>query len=247
MAIGIGFLLALLLLGSLPAGATEYTVLPGLTVIGWHRLTSTDQSTLRTLLSRVPRGIYPGLQTLHIDGEGVDTQDLHEINCFSGSALYEVCAHELGHQIDVTSSAYRHAWVHALIAEAGREPTHYLRSMFPTGFFADNPQEFLASMIGEWFLDSQPMLARALDAWQAGNPYPLDQAVLLMATFGLWQNGGDREGASVLAYRERIPELWWVTPWRCGGLATISGPMVAIMLNLDTNCRVAAVLERVGL
>lgn len=247
MARGIGLLLALLLLGSLPAGATEYTVLPGLTVIGWHRLTSIDQSHLRTLLSRVPRGLYPGLQTLHIDGEGVDMQDLHEINCFSGAVLYEVCAHELGHQIDVSRPADSHAWAQRLIAEAGRVPGHYLRPMFPAGFFTDNPQEFLASMIGEWLMDSQPMLVRALNAWQDGTPHPLDQAVLLMATFGMWQHGGDYEGASVLAYRTRTPEFWWVTPWRCGERVTISGPALTVGLELDAMCRVTAVTQREGL
>lgn len=199
------------------------------------------------LLSRVPRGLYPGLAEIHIDKVGFDPQAMNQINCYSGAGLYEVCAHELGHQIDIASPTHRHEWARELISEAGRDSSHYLRSMFPVGFFADNPQEFFASLIGEWLLDSQPMLTRALDAWQHGTPHPLDQAVLLMAMFGLFQNGGDTVGASVLAYRGTVPELWWVTPWRCGGPVTISGSGFVVGVELDDGCRVTAVRERVGI
>lgn len=237
----------LLLLGSLPAGATEYEVIPGVTVVGWDRLSTPDRGVLRALLSRVPRGFYPGLTEIHIDGEEFDAQAMDQINCVSGANLYEVCAHELGHQIDVASPEPRHAWVRELIAEAGRDYGHYLRSMFPSGFFADNPQEFMASLIGEWLFDSQPMLTRALDAYQGGNVHPLNQAVMLMAMMGLRQNGGDNDGASALASRGMIPELWWVTPWRCDRLVTISGPGFVVGLELDGECRVMAVTKREGL
>lgn len=240
-------LLGLLLLGSFPAGAAEFEVVPGVTVVGWDRLSPANQGALRTLLSRVPRGLYSGLTEIHIDGEGFDPQAMHQINCSIGASLYEACAHELGHQIDVASPPRRHEWARALIVEAGRESTHYLRSMFPSGFFTDYPQEFMASLIGEWLIDSQPMVTRAIEAWQNGTPHPLNQAILLMATVGLHHEGGDTLGASVLAYRGTVPELWWVTPWRCGGSLTISGPGFVVGVELDDMCRVTAVRERVGL
>lgn len=222
-------------------------LLPGLTVVGWDRLTPTDQTTLTTLLSRVPRGLYPALHELHIDGGGYDPQAMSQINCASGVNLYPVCAHELGHQIDVSSSIYQHAWAKALIDEAGRDSDHYLRSMFPAGFFVDNPQEFLASMLGEWLMDSQPMLARALDAWQTGNPHPLNQAILLMATMGMRLHDRMSNGALVLAYRGTIPEFWWVEPWRCGGPVTISDPTFRVTMTTDERCRVVSVGDGEGL
>ena len=229
------------LLWPISASATTQEIIPGLVVVGWDRLSPANQADLRMLLFRVPRSLYQGLTEIHIDGEGFDPQAMNQINCYSGSSIGDVCAHELGHQIDVASPEHRHEWTRALIAEAGCDTMHYLRPI-KACFFRDYPQEFIASMVGEWLLDSQPMLTRALDAFQTGNAHPLNQAVLLMALFGVRPTAGTWEGASLLAYSYTIPELWHVQPWRCGGPVTISGPVFEVELVLDANCRVMEVL-----
>ena len=234
-------LLAFLLLLPISAAATAQEIIPGLVVVGWDRLSPANQTDLRLLLFRVPRSLYNGLTEIHIDGEGFDPQAMNQINCYSGGADQDVCAHELGHQIDVASPEHRHEWAKALITEAGCEPKDYLRSMFDPCFFRDYPQEFIASMVGEWLLDSQPILTRALDAFRAGNPHPLNQAVLLMAIFGIRPTAGTWDGASLLVYRDTIVELWHVQPWRCGGPVTINGPVFNVKLALDANCRVTEV------
>ena len=236
-------LIVLFLLWPVSAAAAAQEIIPGLVVVGWERLAPANQNDLRALLFRVPRSLYLGLAEIHIDGEGFDPQAMNQINCYSGSSIGDVCAHELGHQIDVASPEHRHEWARALITEAGCEPQRYLRSMFSPCFFRDYPQEFIASMVGEWLIDSQPMLTRALDAFRAGNPHPLNQAVLLMAIFGVRPTAGTWEGASLLAYSYTIPELWHVQPWRCGGPVTISGPILEVGLTLDANCRVMEITK----
>ena len=231
-------LFGLLLLGSLPAGATEYEILPGVTVVGWERLGTHGQQALTTLLSRIPRPWYIGLREIHIDGEGFDPGVTDQINCWADSSLYEICAHEFGHQVD--NARPDDTWQRRLIEEAGCEPSHYVRGGFSPCFFRDNPQEFFASLFGEWVIDSSLMVTRALTAWHTGNPHPLNQIVFLMSVMG------EIRGA-VIAYRARIPEFWFVSPWQCGEITTTSGPGFRVTSMLDEACHVTAVGERQGI
>ena len=66
-----------------------------------------------------------------------------------------------------------------LIAQAGREPLQYLRSMCvnPDGdsVFPDAPQEFFASISNEYFIDSWHTLDLALNRFGRGYKEPLNQ------------------------------------------------------------------------
>lgn len=240
--LGILIIIALLL-GGIPAGATTQEVVPEIFVVGWDRLDSFAQASLRKLLHRVPRERYSNLREIHIDGEGFNPQALNQINCVSGTALYAICAHELGHQMDVSAPAWLRDWAKIILKEAGCEPIHYVRSTLPRCYFTDFPQEFLASMIGEYLLDSTSMWVRALDAAKQGVFQPLDQMILLTVLFYVT---GD-SWATVLAYDDAIPTLWTVQFWRCGGPSTISGPGFIVTISTDETCHSLMVDNREGI
>jgi hypothetical protein len=91
-----------------------------------------------------------------------------------------VVAHEVNHVVDVhtvgASSALR-ARRDQLISTAGNEPLNYLRSMLPTGFFVNNPQEFFASVANQWFTDSVKTIELGISRFDGGRPDPINQAL----------------------------------------------------------------------
>jgi hypothetical protein len=147
------------------------------------------------------------------------------------------------------------AWTLGLIQEAGCNPQNYLRSMLPSCFFRDNPQEKLASDGNQWLACSKCVLRLGLQRWDAGIPHPLNQAVMALA---VWSSKGGssylptKQTAGVVhAYRYISPgvaehELWTVFPWRCPGPVQVTGQAFSLGLELDPDCRVLAVTHREG-
>lgn len=222
------------LVGASPAWSTTGEVLPRLAVVGRGELNPIEQAVLQGLLVRVPRRLYANLREIHLDGAGFDPQAMDMINCVSGRNLHGVCAHELGHQIDVAAPTWIHAWATELIAEAGCEPSAYVRSMLPRCYFQTFPQEFIASMVGEWLTDSRAMMERALAQHRLGNHSPLNQLILVMALFG--QDG------FVLAYAPgqygSLVSPWHVWPWQCEGSHWIISASETWQIELNAACRV---------
>ena len=167
------------------------------------------------------------------------------------STFAAVVVHEYGHQI-AHGTAIEQPWVDRLLREAGREPMRYLRSMIPAGYFLENPQEFIASMWGEWGTCSRCALRLGLARWQAGIPEPLDQVILLIALSG-FRHGflNDNGAGTVVAYAMMsgvpIPEFWRAMPWHCGGPSNISGPDFRLALVIDDTCHVTAITATEGL
>lgn len=180
--------------------------------------------------------------------------------------FYGATGHELGHQISqylghrwhsepgpsVGSSDYPvdrgySEWQRELINEAGCEPQHYLRSMLPSCFFQNAPQEFLASIANQWFACSECVLRLAMKRWKDGNPHPLNQAVLAMVAWSskagtTWLPTPMHRGV-IHAYRylglgRAQQEIWQTTAWRCGAESTVIGPSFMLTLSLDSQCRV---------
>ena len=163
----------------------------------------------------------------------------------STTTFEQVVAHEIGHQIAVYMDQYRGGlpWQTDLIAEAGCEPSHYLRSMLPPCYFRDNPQEWFASMMNQWIACSDCVLQLALSRWRQGNPHPLNAAIYLIAVMG---RGTFVEGlepvGSVHAYYQSLLEPWTVRPWRCGGESEIVTEARTVRLVTDNRCRVTTLL-----
>lgn len=174
------------------------------------------------------------------------------------SGFTTVVIHELAHQWDVALWFDRWGalgpWKDRLIAEAGCEPIHYLRSMLPRCYFRDAPQELVASMANQWWICSRCVLALALKRWGDGIVHPLNQAIFLVAASGLrTPNIDDKKQAVGIAHDTTPPdsipraEIWTISPWRCETENTISGPGFRLVIQTDAQCRVTAVKERVGL
>jgi len=62
-----------------------------------------------------------------------------------------------------------------LIAQAGNDNLNYLRSTASAGFFVANPQEFIASIANEYFVDTKKTLDLALIRFNNGRSEPLNQ------------------------------------------------------------------------
>lgn len=62
-----------------------------------------------------------------------------------------------------------------LISQAGTDNMNYLRSTLDSGFFVANPQEFIASIANEYFVDSKKTLDLALIRYNSGRTQPLNQ------------------------------------------------------------------------
>lgn len=102
-----------------------------------------------------------------------------------------VGAHELNHVVDagyVAGNAGLRARELALLAAAGNPSANYLRSMFPSGFFANAPQEFLASIANQWFTDAENTVRLGRIRFDAGLPEPINQALFMAEIYSL---GGD--------------------------------------------------------
>jgi len=270
-----------LLLSTGTVSATEWERDFDLTVAPDVRLTARNYQALQSLLRQLPRHLFAHLAIITIDGIGFDPSDPRMVNCASGDGparespfppdvqglaplvdrFYGVCGHELGHQLPVAAGGYipglegtrpwLNAWATALIAEAGCDRRHYLRSMFYSCFFRDFPQEFVASLVNQWLADSRAVWRLAVKRFAEGNPHPANQALLLTAWFGTAGEQARGGVASVHAYRYQdglaIAERWTVRPWRCGGPATIAGADFSLELEVDPNCRVLAVGHAEGL
>ena len=274
-------LLIVVWLSPSPAHALSPTAGTPIQLYGGEALSLTGAATLRGLLLAMPTALYPHLEAITVDntpapptgticeglfagpcriniwssGEAVLFEDpfpsdapIHAV----ATGLYPVIAHELGHWVSLSARIHRRDWEKALVAEAGCEPSHYLRSMFGQCFFSGFPQEFGASMVNQWATCSECTLRLGLAQWDAGIPHPLDQVVYLLWLFGS-RPAGDTEhlAGSVLTYRANgnLPVVtpWTVRPWRCGGDVTVTGPAFALTLTLDESCRVTAVGAREGL
>jgi hypothetical protein len=239
----------------------------GLVVSNAPALTDQNIRQLWTLLTTVPRPLWTSLETISIDGVGFDNQNLHGINCLSQNdtwtdnpfppdapgvhirptGFYAICSHELTHHLPVTAAHDRpwlNAWAARLIAEAGCDATHYLRSMIPDCYFRDNPQEFIASMGNQWMADSAEVWRLAYTRWQQGNPHPANQAVLLTAWYSLVPPVSPPTWATVAAFQYAPTGVrlmpWQLVPWRCGGEVRMTGESVRVQITLNEDCRVTA-------
>jgi len=204
---------------------------------------------------------------INIFGEsvlGVPDQPLFPYDTPGGqvfvSRFYQVAVHELAHQIDLAANESRGflPWSRALIAEAGCDIDHYLSPRVGGGpcYFADFPQEFVANIGHQWLADSRRVLALGLKRYADGNPYPLNQALLIGAIFSMrpfsvtGELGQDVAGTVVaFLHRDGIPvvETWRIFPWRCAGPVTVAGSGFSVGLTLDPACRVTAITHREGL
>lgn len=94
--------------------------------------------------------------------------------------FFSVVAHEVSHALDagwVTPSPTLDARRDALIADAGTQSLNYLRSMLPTGFFAQNPQEFIASIANQWTAESHLCFRLGRTRFESGRRQPIEQAL----------------------------------------------------------------------
>lgn len=147
-------------------------------------------------------------------------------------------------------------WQISLINEAGCAPQNYLRSMLPSCFFKEAPQEFLASIGNQWLACSECTLRLGLKRWKDGNPHPLNQAIMALA---VWSSKGGssylptKQTAGVIhAYLYKAPghaehELWTVFPWSCPGPVQVSGPNFSLGLELNSDCRVVNIIHKEGI
>jgi hypothetical protein len=111
---------------------------------------------------------------------------LHECDGF-----VEVVAHEVNHPIFadyVEKDPELNAEFKRLIDQAGHNHNHYLRSMFPDGFFVENPQELFASVANQYFCSSEETFRLGLERFSQGNPHPLDQALFFADIYSLGEN-----------------------------------------------------------
>ncbi|MBI2882862.1 MAG: hypothetical protein HYY11_02980 [Candidatus Methylomirabilis oxyfera] len=239
----------------------------GLTIGNEAALTPANRTELWRLVTTVPRPLWASLEQITLDGQGFDPAAPSAINCVSGAdgwtedpfpadlpgphirptGFWSICSHELTHHLPVTAARHRpwlNEWATRLIAEAGCEPAHYLRSGAPPCFFRDAPQEFVASMGNQWLADSAGVWRLAAARWAQGNPHPANQAALMTAWFGATPPGSSTEWATVAAFRWTPDGVrltpWQVSPWRCGGDVRLVGEDVLVRLTLDTGCRVTA-------
>jgi hypothetical protein len=98
--------------------------------------------------------------------------------------------HEFNHVVDAFT-VWRNPALKAretqLIAQAGKQPLQYLRSMCVKGdgtsVFPDGPQEFFASMSNEYFTDSWHTLDLALARFTRGYKEPLNQFLFFASVY----------------------------------------------------------------
>ena len=262
--------LSLLLSSATPASAADWNAM-GLVISNEAALTDQNTAELWTLVTTVPRPLWASLETISVNGMGYDSQNLHGINCLSHNdawtedpfpsdapgrhisptGFYAICSHELTHHLPVTASHDRpwlNGWAWQLIAEAGCDHTHYLRSMIPDCYFRDAPQEFVASMGNQWMADSAEVWRLAYARWQQGNPHPANQAVLLTAWYSLIPPVSTSTWATVAAFQYAPTGVrltpWQLVPWRCGGDVGITGENLRVNLTLTAECRVTALEVR---
>lgn len=114
-----------------------------------------------------------------------------EVPAGSTDIFCAAAAHEINHIVDAyyiegnTTLKNRKT---QLIAQAGNDSLNYLRSMLPSGFFVDNPQEFIASISNQWCTDTKKSLDLALIRFNAGRSQPLNQFLYManIYTLGLY-------------------------------------------------------------
>ena len=104
---------------------------------------------------------------------------------FSGwrSDLFaQVAAHEITHVLDsayIEANPERRARRAALLADAGNDPQNFLRNLpqFPSGWFQQNPLEFIASIANQWVAESQICLQLGREKLGFGRRQPMEQAL----------------------------------------------------------------------
>lgn len=225
----------------------------------WLRVITVDNAPIPEPLASetcAPNGevLYRGPCGFNIlaDPDGIETPFPPDAPLTVTTSVFAaIVIHEAGHQIG-HGTAVEQSWIDRLIAEAGNDPIHYLRSMLPPGFFTTAPQEFLSSMWNQWATCSVCALGLALTRWDAGIHQPLDQVVFLAALSGYRAALLDDHAiGTVVAYRVDSdiprPDLWSAQPWRCGGPTAVSGPGFAVVLTTDDLCHVLTVGDRQGL
>ena len=102
------------------------------------------------------------------------------------SGFFSTFMHELNHGVDsvyIKNNLRLNEQKEQLIAEAGEDHSNYLRSMFDDGFFADKPQEFLASISNMYFTDSLETFYCAMQELNRGNPMPMRQFLFFASVY----------------------------------------------------------------
>ncbi len=96
--------------------------------------------------------------------------------------------HEVNHIVDafyIEGNTQLKARKTQLISQAGNDNMNYLRSTVASGFFTANPQEFIASIANEYFVDSKKALDLALIRFNAGRSEPLNQFLYYVNLYSL--------------------------------------------------------------
>ena len=99
--------------------------------------------------------------------------------------------HEINHVIDafyISNDEELRNRRDTLITYAGRNHLNYLRSMFPDGFFVENPQEFFASISNQWFTNSSKTIQLGLVRFNNGYKQPINQALFFAEVYSMKKN-----------------------------------------------------------
>ncbi len=99
--------------------------------------------------------------------------------------------HELNHVVDSYTIANSNTLASRkaqLIAAAGTNRFNYLRGgngleFLTHGFFAQNPQEFFASIANQWFTDSEQVFELGYARFTNGIPHPINQALFFAEVY----------------------------------------------------------------
>jgi hypothetical protein len=89
-----------------------------------------------------------------------------------------VVAHEVNHVVDAwlaSTQPWFRAFRDTCLARAGTDPVHYLRTM--------GESEFFAGTANQWFTDSWLTVRLGIVRYQAGIPWPVDQAYLFVVAY----------------------------------------------------------------
>jgi hypothetical protein len=126
-------------------------------------------------------GLRYGVNVFGIDiGDYTENPFPPDVDEYDADVFFSVLAHEVNHVVDamtINNSPILSGRKQSLIADAGNDSLNYLRSMIPDEFFAQNPQEFFASISNQWLNNSERTLALGLVRFDNGRLDPINQAL----------------------------------------------------------------------
>lgn len=121
-------------------------------------------------------------------GTAPENQFPSEVPAGIADVFCAAAPHEVNHIVDyfyIGGNNTLKARKEQLISQAGTDNMNYLRSMLPSGFFVNNPQEFIASIANQYFVDSKKTLDLALLRFDSGRSEPLNQFLFFANLYSL--------------------------------------------------------------